>query len=165
MYVNIEVKLLKKKLNPEEFQQELVDIPVNLFGYELIRTELLSNLLGKDAEPILYWAGKELARKHPVASYGEMVSFFEEVSFGTLNRTKEKRTSHEYILSGKVVKMRLADKSAVFSLEAGFLAEQMQLMTGMYTEGYAERTKKNEVLITLQWDKKDVLIHEEENLE
>lgn len=162
MYENIEVKSLKKKWNPEELQRELTDIPVNLFGYELIRTELLSKLLGKDAEPILYWAGKELARSYPLNSFEEIIYFFDHVSFGSLTRTKENRSFHEYTLSGKMVELRLAQKAAVFSLEAGFLAEQMQQITGMYTEGYAEKTKQKDVLITLKWDKKDLLSHEDE---
>ena len=66
---------MKKKLKPEEFNSALIDTPVNLFGHELIRTELLTNLLGKDAEAILYWAGKELARNHPLTSYEEVVQF------------------------------------------------------------------------------------------
>lgn len=161
MYENIEVKSLKKKRNPEELQHELTDIPVNLFGYELIRTELISNILGKDAEPILYWAGKELARSHPLTSFEEIVYFFDQVSFGSLTRTKEKRSFHEYTLSGKMIELRLGQEDSLFSLEAGFLAEQMQLITGMYTEGYAEKTKQH-VLITLKWDKKDLLSHEDE---
>lgn len=151
----IEVKSLGKKLNREELNLELANVPVNLFGYELVRTELLTNLLGKDAESILYWAGKELARNHPLTSYEDIVHFFEQASFGSLTCTKEKQHYHTYVLSGKIVDLRLTDKNAGFSLEAGFLAEQMQQITGMYTEAFAEVIKNKEVVITLKWDKKD----------
>lgn len=60
-----------------------------------------------------------------------------------------------------MIELRLGQEDSLFSLEAGFLAEQMQLITGMYTEGYAEKTKQH-VLITLKWDKKDLLSHEDE---
>lgn len=151
------MKSLKKKLRPEELNLVLLDAPVNLFGHELIRTELLSTILGKDAETILYWAGKELARNHPLTSFEEVILFFEQASFGTLNRTKERRSSSTYSLSGKLVDLRLAQKGAVFSLEAGFLAEQMQQINGVYAEAYAEVIKNNAVMITLKWDKKDVI--------
>lgn len=157
MYETIEVKSLRKKLNREELNTELVNVPVNLFGYELIRTELLTNLLGKDAESILYWAGKELARNHPLTSYEDIVHFFEQASFGSLTCTKEKRSQRTYRLSGKIIDLRLAHKNVVFSLEAGFLAEQMQQITGMYTEAFAEVIKNKEVIITLKWDIKDTI--------
>lgn len=151
------MKSLKKKIKPEELNLALIDTPVNLFGHELIRTELLTNLLGKDAEAILYWAGKELARNHPLTSYEEVVQFFEQASFGTLDRTKEKRSSSTYSLSGKLIDLRLAQKEPVFSLEAGFLAEQMQQINGVYAEAYAEVIKNKTVLITLKWDNKDLV--------
>lgn len=157
MYETIEVKSLRKKLNREELNTELANVPVNLFGYELIRTELLTNLLGKDAESILYWAGKELARNHPLTSNEEVARFFEQASFGTLTCTKEKRSYHTYTLTGKIVDLRLTNKQAVFSLEAGFLAEQMQQISGLYTEAFAEVIKSKEVVITLKWDKKDTI--------
>lgn len=149
------MKSLKKKLKPEEQNLELLNTPVNLFGHELIRTELLTNILGKDAEAILYWAGKELARNHPLTSFEDVVLFFEQASFGTLIRTKEKRSSSTYSLSGKLIDLRLAQKGAVFSLEAGFLAEQMQHINGVYAEAYAEVIKNKTVVITLKWDNKD----------
>ncbi|WP_407102781.1 YslB family protein [Desemzia sp. FAM 24101] len=155
MNETIEVKTLGKKLNREELNLDSANVPVNLFGHELIRSELLTNLLGKDAESILYWAGKELARNHPLTSYEEIVHFFEQASFGSLTCTKEKRSSHTYILSGEIIDLRLASKDSVFSLEAGFLAEQMQQITEMYTEAFAEVIKNKEVVITLKWDKSD----------
>lgn len=49
-------------------------IPV--FGYELIRDTLLPNVLGEEAPHILYWAGKELARKYPLETLDELADFF-----------------------------------------------------------------------------------------
>lgn len=161
MNETVEVKSLGKKLNREELNLESANVPVNLFGYELVRTELLTNLLGKDAESILYWAGKELARNHPLTSYEDIVHFFEQASFGLLICTKEKRNYHTYTLSGKMIDLRLANKNPVFSLEAGFLAEQMQQITKMYTEAFAEVIKNKEVVITLKWDKKDLVDNDE----
>jgi len=51
-------------------------LTVPAFGYELIREELISDLLGKDRPAILYWAGKRLARNYPLFSLDEMKEFF-----------------------------------------------------------------------------------------
>lgn len=39
-------------------------IPV--FGYDILRDYLLPTILGKHEKDVLYWAGKDLARKFPV---------------------------------------------------------------------------------------------------
>ena len=56
---------------------------VTSFGYELVREELLHEILGKDTAEILYWAGKRLARNYPLSSLEEIISFFEQASWGT----------------------------------------------------------------------------------
>ena len=52
---------------------EMKTIPT--FGYELIRDNILRSVLGKHEEEVLYWAGKELARKFPLFSIEEAASF------------------------------------------------------------------------------------------
>ena len=57
---------------------------VPTFGYELIRDHVLSTILGKHEDDILYWAGKDLARKFQMFSMEETISFFEEAGWGQL---------------------------------------------------------------------------------
>ena len=39
---------------------------VTAFGYEIIRDHILSTIVGKNEADILYWCGKETARKFPL---------------------------------------------------------------------------------------------------
>ncbi|MDF2791483.1 MAG: hypothetical protein K0S80_4585, partial [Neobacillus sp.] len=61
---------------------------ISLFGYELIREFILPDILGKDTPEILYWAGKRLARNHPLNSLDEIIDFFSKASWGQLDLKK-----------------------------------------------------------------------------
>lgn len=129
---------------------------ISMFGYELIRDSLIPNLLGKETNEILYWAGKELARQYPVANYSDLVLFYKKACFGDLVLIKEKKHQKLFTLTGPTVTKRMAQHNPNFSLEAGFLAEQMQMLQELYAEALSEinlRTKT--VTITLQWDAKE----------
>lgn len=124
------------------------------FGYEVIRDNVLSSILGKHEEDILYWAGKDLARKFPLFSMAEAVTFFTEAGWGELTLEKEKGDEAFYLLTNEEdifnIEMRC------FSLEAGFLAEQTQKIGGYLTECYCEKnTKHNYVKFHIKWDLKE----------
>lgn len=126
---------------------------VTSFGYELIRDHVLTSILGKHEKDILYWAGKDLARKFPLYSMEEAVTFFNEAGWGTLHLEKTTKDSIFYTLS--TYNLPRSGQSRSHRLEAGFLAEQQQKLTGYLTECYDEEVKKNG-LVTLQikWDSK-----------
>lgn len=126
---------------------------VTSFGYELIRDHVLTSILGKHEKDILYWAGKDLARKFPLYSMEEAVTFFNEAGWGTLHLEKTTKDSVFYTLS--TYNLPSSGQSRSHRLEAGFLAEQQQKLTGYLTECYDEEVKKNG-LVTLQikWDSK-----------
>ena len=63
----------------------LEDVSLNAFAYELLREELLPDLIGNDSDGILYWAGRNLARKYPLETIEEVIQFFEKVGWGTLS--------------------------------------------------------------------------------
>jgi predicted hydrocarbon binding protein len=129
------------------------------FGYHLIRDVLLPDLLGNDLNQILYWSGKTLARKHPLAQQEDLLSFFLKAGWGILSITEEKRRELKFVLSGDVTAQRLKDNpDASFQLEAGFIAEQIQLQKSCIAESYLElKSRQNKVLITVKWDKKDIV--------
>ena len=52
------------------------------FGYEIIRDHLLHSILGKHEDDVLYWAGKEVARKFPLFSMSEAAAFCQEAGWG-----------------------------------------------------------------------------------
>ena len=57
----------------------LEDVSLNAFAYELLREELLPDLIGNDLDGILYWSGRNLARKYPLETIEEVIQFFEKL--------------------------------------------------------------------------------------
>ncbi len=145
----------EEEILPEKDHKEMVPT----FAYELLRDHLIPDLLGKNVNDILYWAGKHLARKFPLASHEEIVSFFQEAGWGTLYLKQTGKTENTYLLSGKTVEKRLAVRSdANFKLEAGFLSQQIEQQKQFLTEGIEEiRKRHSEVLFTIRWDERDKL--------
>lgn len=125
------------------------------FGYEIIRDHLLQSILGKHEEDVLYWAGKELARKFPLFSMEEVSSFFAEAGWGQLILEKETKDEVHYILMTEDP-VQLNVEQRCFRLEAGFLAEQKQKQLSFLTECYEEKdTKKHIVKFTVKSDLKE----------
>lgn len=124
------------------------------FGYEILRDQVLSSILGKHESDVLYWAGKELARKFPLFSIDEAKSFFEEAGWGILSLEKESKESAIYVLMND--EDLLKPNQRCFRLEAGFLAEQTQKLNGFLTECYDEvNSKHGNVKFTVKWDLKE----------
>jgi predicted hydrocarbon binding protein len=132
---------------------------ISIFGYELIREILLPEILGKDAPEILYWAGKRLARKYPLADFNEVIAFFNDASWGQLEIKKETKNEIEIELISPLIVSRVKSKAEhFFQLEAGFLAQQMELQKGVITEAFEHPVKKsNKVQFTVKWDTQDSL--------
>ncbi|XXM70966.1 YslB family protein [Lysinibacillus sphaericus] len=141
----------------EQKKEEIYEPSVPVFGYELLRDILLPDILGKHTPEILYWGGKQLSRKFPLQSIEEYSSFFEEAGWGTLTVAEQKKNEMTFELSGSFVDRRLSLNSDVsFKLEAGFLAEQIQLQKKCTTEAADEIHKRNRsVKIIARWDEKD----------
>lgn len=129
---------------------------ISLFGYELIRTEVLKNVLGKNANGLLYWAGKELSRSHKTDSEYDATEFFSKADWGNLSLIKESKDEIKYHLTGDLVDFRLQTKDADFNLETGFLAAQVELKSKKRTEATCNiNVKKRFVEIIVKSDLKD----------
>jgi predicted hydrocarbon binding protein len=137
--------------------ESLHNIQVSGFAYELIRNELIPDLIGKELPSILYWAGKNLARKHPLQTIDEIVDFFIQAGWGHLHLINEKKSELEFELSSDLITERHAqNKQTCYQLEAGFIAEQIQQQKKMLTEACEKPKKKSaSILLTIQWDPKD----------
>jgi hypothetical protein len=148
-----------KKTRSAEHEITLDDISVPSFGYELIREELLTNILGKDAPDILYWSGKHLARTHLLQNLNEISAFFEEAGWGALTVKKELKDELLFELTSPLIRNRILLKpDAHFKLEAGFLAQQIETQIGMISEAYEQIQKKAGIVeITVRWDHKDII--------
>ncbi|MEK3890465.1 YslB family protein [Bacillus sp. FSL K6-3431] len=146
---------MEKKVATQNDIDESYTVPI--FGYELLRDILIPDLLGKDTPEITYWSGKHLARKFPVLSKEESESFFQDAGWGQLRLSSESKNEMKFELSGDIVQRRLqmlTDPS--FRLEAGFIAQQVQIQKQVMTEAYEEIVKKqNIVIFTVRWDPKD----------
>lgn len=147
------------------FQQQyetLESITVPSFGYELLREVLLPDLLGKETASILYWAGKRLARQYPLGTFEEIIAFFAKAGWGALTIIKERRDELEVELAGELVAARMSmNDDCSFSLEAGFLAQQIEQQKRCITEAYEQPKKRaKKVIFTIKWDQKDAVLEE-----
>ncbi|MCM3712336.1 DUF2507 domain-containing protein [Sporosarcina luteola] len=123
-------------------------------GYEIIRDHVLPNILGNHEDEILYWSGKEIARKFPIFSIDELPDFFREAGWGPLIPYQGKTAKDEamFILEQSDTTL-LKNRSC--HLEAGFIAEQFQKLNGFLTECYGEKIpKENHVRFLVKWDLK-----------
>jgi predicted hydrocarbon binding protein len=132
---------------------------ISLFGYELIREFVLPEILGKDAPEILYWAGKSLARKHPLNTLDDIIEFFSRASWGQLEIKKERKDEIEFELVSPLIVSRVKSKAEhYFQIEAGFLAQQIQHQKQVIAETFEHPIKKaNKVQFTVRWDRKDTI--------
>jgi len=96
-------------------------------GYDILRYVGLPELLGDEKDTILYYMGKTLARKFDINTMDDIVQLFEQLGWGRLELTKQKKKSWEFHLLSDAVVLRLQGPfDADFRLEAGFLAEAVQ---------------------------------------
>ncbi|MBM7660618.1 putative hydrocarbon binding protein [Bacillus mesophilus] len=129
-------------------------------AYELIREILIPDLLGQELPSILYWSGKNIARKYPLSTIEEIIQFFKDAGWGELSILEQKSSEIQFELSGDFITARNQSRKGVsYQLEAGFIAQQIEFIQQMLTEAFEEQKKRhNKVLFTARWDKKDPLI-------
>lgn len=129
---------------------------VPAFAYELLKNILLPELLGKEERNILYWGGRNLARKFPLDSTEEILHFFAEAGWGNLTVVEMNKKELTLELSSPLIDKRFQlQENPTFGLEAGFIAEQVQNQRKCITETYETIKRKNKILFTVQWDRKD----------
>ncbi|WP_242145654.1 MULTISPECIES: YslB family protein [unclassified Bacillus cereus group] len=145
----------KNKVDIESLQ----DISLNAFAYELLREELLPDLIGKELNEILYWAGRNLARKYPLETIEEVIHFFEKAGWGTLSIIEHKRREMHFQLTGPLIIEREKQKRhSSYQLEAGFIAEQIQKQRNVVAESYEEQKKRSDsITFLVKWDVKDII--------
>jgi predicted hydrocarbon binding protein len=145
---------MKKKEN-----LNINEIEIPAFGYELIRNELMSELLHKEESSILYWAGKNLARRYPLTTNQSIIDFFSKAGWGELTVVNEKKSEVQFELTSELIQYRFETKNTCsYKLESGFLAEQIQNITGSITESFDQvKPKLQKILFTVRSDHKDKL--------
>ncbi|HEX7066335.1 MAG TPA: YslB family protein [Bacillales bacterium] len=137
-------------------QIEQQDETIPAFGYELLRNVLIPDLLGKEQATILYWAGKKLARNYPLESTEDIQSFFKQAGWGNLSVDTEGRNKIIFSLTPETSSLKPKEmKETSFELEAGFLAQQIQMIKKRYADARDSVRKKKVVSFTVEWDPKD----------
>lgn len=148
--------------NQSQIQQEQSSAcnqnTVTIFSKELLRDILLPDLLGKDHSQILYWSGKQLARKFPLNNLQEIDEFFNNAGWGQLVEEKHSKHEAQYSLEGPIVTRRFdLNSECEFQLEAGFLAQQIQFLQKRITEASVDtKAKSKTVKFLVRWDTKDI---------
>ncbi|MBM6753285.1 YslB family protein [Lactobacillus alvi] len=117
-----------------------------------MRDVLLPLILGNETNGILYWVGKDLARQFPVASVSELVTLTHQLGLGNLKLITKKDNTRTWELSGPVVEERVGIKkeNTSFTLEAGFLAKEIEFQLSRLTEAKVTELKKDRVTITTE---------------
>lgn len=96
-------------------------------GYDILRYVSLPELLGEDAPTMLYFMGKNLARKFSFESIDDIIHIFQQLGWGNLELVKEQKKSFTFhLMSDSIVYRLKAPFQTEFRLESGFLAESMQ---------------------------------------
>ncbi|MGG3572814.1 YslB family protein [Bacillus gobiensis] len=143
--------------NYETKIEKFKEMEVSAFAYELIKEVLIPDLLGSEYPSMMYWAGKNIARKFPLDSWNDIPAFFQEAGWGNLVLVEAKKNRIEFTLDGPLVSNRLKhQKEPNFQMEAGFIAEQIQMLNNNIAESYEQIKKRTDkVELTVKWDLKD----------
>lgn len=147
---------MKKRETHQPEQQDYTDLTVPAFGYELLRETLLPELLGKETPSILYWCGRNLARKYPLETFEDITVFFHHAGWGSLTVNEEGKNSLSCELSSELISKRTNHiKKPSFALESGFLAQQIQTIKKRTSESHDLIKKGGIIKFVIEWDQKD----------
>ncbi|CDO01699.1 hypothetical protein BN988_00138 [Oceanobacillus picturae] len=100
-------------------------------GYDILRYIGLPEIFGSESDTLLYFMGRNLARKFALETMEDIYDIVEKLGWGKLELVKEKKKELVFQLMADSVAQRLqAPLNTDFRLEAGFLAEAVQRLVG-----------------------------------
>ncbi|MFC2948590.1 DUF2507 domain-containing protein [Virgibacillus sediminis] len=113
-------------------------------GYDILRYIGLPEILGAESHTLLYFMGRNLARKFQIEQLEDIYYLFEKFGWGKLELVKEKKREMTFHLLADAVVRRLSSTSfqAEFRMEAGFLAEALHQLKDTECECIEEINKK-----------------------
>lgn len=122
---------------------QLEDLYTAGAGYDVIRYMTLPELLGKESKTLLYFMGRNLARRMDLQAVEDIYYTFEKMGWGKLELIKEKKKEFVFQLMSDSIARRLqAPLDVEFRLEAGFLAEAIQNLENVECECTEEINSK-----------------------
>ena len=126
---------------------------VNSFAIAVLRDGLIENVLKEDAANIMYWAGKDLASQFFTKTLSGIETFFSTSGWGELEMTSQADNRQVWKMTGQTVADRfLSNDNPDFSLEAGYLAKQLENQLGTIAEATYTTNKKDTVNFTVITD-------------
>src|SRR5699024_2464060 len=112
-------------------------------GYDILRYLALPALFGDERDTLLYFTGRKLARNFALETLNDLYEAFEKLGWGKLEMTKEKRKEITLSLRSDSVVQRLEAPFPIeFRLEAGFIAEAIEMIFDAGTECVEEIHEK-----------------------
>lgn len=119
-----------------------------------LRDVILPAILGKEADEMLYWIGKDIAREFPVGSPEDLQLITSQLGFGDLSLQKKTTTSQLWRLGGQSVKERIEQngEQTSFGLEMGFIAQEIEFQLMTVAEAEISELKKDCVFIEVKND-------------
>ncbi|WP_010532459.1 YslB family protein [Lentibacillus jeotgali] len=112
-------------------------------GYDIIRYIGLPDVFGQESPTLLYFMGKNIARKLDMQTVSDIIYAFEKLGWGHLELVKEKKNELVFQLMADSVVYRLnAPLNTEFRLEAGFLSESIERIKERSCECKEELYKK-----------------------
>lgn len=104
-------------------------------GYDVLRYMCLPEVFGTEKDTLLYFTGRNLARKFDIKTVEDICFIFKKLGWGRLELSKEtKKNMLFHLLDDAVVYRLLAPFDADFRLEAGFLSQAIEDIHGRYCE-------------------------------
>lgn len=122
---------------------QLEKLHTNGAGYDALRYIGLPEILGKEADSLLYFMGKNIARNIEIDSLETLILIFETFGWGKLELIKEKKKELIFHLMDDSIALKLNGPFHTdFRLESGFLAEAIQQIEGRECECMEEINKR-----------------------
>src|SRR5690625_5862199 len=99
-------------------------LPNDTIGQDILRYIALPDMLGPEKETLLYFIGKQIARKFEIDKMEDIIYFFYTLRWGKLELVKEKKKYLLFhLMSDDIVERIKSTYDVDFRLEAGFIAE------------------------------------------
>lgn len=105
-------------------------LPKETVGQDILRYIGLQDVLGKEKDTLLYFLGRQMARKFEINSLEDLNYLFYTLRWGKLELVKEKKKHLTFhLMSDDIVERMNTSLEIDFRLEAGFIAETISFLT------------------------------------
>lgn len=99
-------------------------------SYDVLRYISLPSFLGEEKDTLLYFIGRNLARKFEIETMDDLYTLFKRLNWGNLEKVKQRRNSLTFhLMADEVAKRMLSSLPVDFRLESGFIAEAIEMIT------------------------------------